>query len=588
MSTTKTCLGTLVCLALGTGAGAQSQDRWQAESASGRLAFYSEVLRAIGARAVPASPPDVDGRLGVAFEAAGRFELDAPGSIFRDVVGGALRLSSRGVLRGANGRIPLDGMELRRGDEERTLIFVGRDGHTWFEADHMHFAADRKLGRFRMYNLDVRLTTEAARLMGDVRYSDLAVAVLELEFPLPELVGAVETPSGACTSPNWGLPNNDVALTTIGSVQQMARDAGPPVRIAVAPSATLQNVGSTDVPWYSKFSGNFAPYNNDQHPFLVWDLYRVAGGVIEQIGVSPLKHAFLTVNSGCGCSSGNILWVGCSDTYGTSTNDGSNSLGPRAEILPHIGYWQRCQSIFDVNCDGVSNSAPRSSTMDRRMAVLESDLQTPGATYYIDSWYIVRDDVNIFNTMGWRILNPVAPTPPSTQWTFGFGGSLTQGAVIDQWVNPAAPGPNAQSVAIDGKFGQLRLAVRATDLGGGQWRYEYALMNFDFDSGVKSFSIPLPAGAVLTDIGFHDVDQDGATDWAATVDPTAITWQAPSAAAAQPYSTLYNFRFTANASPTAVNGVTATLGVQTARGWQIQSAVLGPGTAMLASRAERR
>jgi hypothetical protein len=578
----------LACLLAATGARAQTGERWQVDAASGRLAFYPEVLRAIGASTAPASRPDADARLGVAFGASGRFELDAPGSIFRDVVGGSMRLSSRGVLRGPNGAIPLDGMELRRGDEERTLVFVGRDGHTWFEADHMHFAADRKRGLFRMFNLDVRLTTEAARVMGDVRYSELAVAVLELEFPVPELVGAVETPSGACTTPNWGLPHNDVALTAIGSVQQMAREATPPVRIAIAPSATLQNVGQTDVPWYSKFSGTFAPYNNDQHPFLVWNLYRVAGGTIEQIGVSPLKHAFLTVNSGCGCSSGNILWVGCSDTYGTGTNDGTGSLGPRSEILAYNGYWQRCQSIFDTNCDGVQNSAPpRANAMDRRMAVLESDLQTPGATYYIDSWYVVRDDVNIFNTMGWRIVNPVAPTPPATQWTFSLPGALAQGAVIDQWVNPAAPGANAQSVSIDTKFGRLRLAVRATDLGGGQWRYEYALMNFDFDPDVKSFSIPVPAGAVVTNVGFHDADLDGASDWSSSVGAGAVTWTAPNAASAQHYSTLYNFRFTVNAAPTAASGRVATLSVQAARGWQLQPSVLGPGTLTPLTTADR-
>ena len=70
--------------------------------------------------------------------------------------------------------------------------------------------------------------------------------------------------------------------------------------------------------------------------------------------------------------------------------------------------------------------------------------------------------------------------------------------MIDQWVNPAAPGPNAQSVLVDTGHGRLKIAVRATHLGGGQWRYEYAVMNFDFDARVKSFSVPLPPGAAPT------------------------------------------------------------------------------------------
>jgi hypothetical protein len=219
--------------------------------------------------------------------------------------------------------------------------------------------------------------------------------------------------------------------------------------------------------------------------------------------------------------------------------------------------------------------------MERRMAVLETDLQTAGATYYIDSWYVVRDDINIFNTMGWRTLTPIAPTPPSTQWTFGLGAALTQGRVLDQWVNPAAPGAGAESVAIDTTFGKLRLAVKASDLGGGQWRYEYALMNYDFDPRVKSFRIPLPAGATPGNIGFHDPDGDAATDWTSNVSGNAITWTAPSSAASQAWHTLYNFRFTVNASPGAAGGAQAQLGVDAARGWTLTPNVLGPGTTTL-------
>ncbi len=568
------CLAAVACLSLAGGAAAQrAQESWPVGAAQGKLAFYSEVLKSIGAQVSPAGKPDVDGRVAVAFRASGDLVLEAPGSIFDDVGKGGLRLTSRGILRGPGGEVRLGGLELRRGSDERSFVFVDGQGQAWFEADHMHFKVDRDTRQMRMFNLDVRLTTGAARVLGDTRYEGLAVAVMELSGPVGIPAGAVETPDGSCTTPNWGLPDNDVGLSTIGSLQQMARDGTFPTgTIALAPSATLQNVGITDVPWYGKFSGSFPPYNNDQHPFLVWNAYRLAGGVLEQIGASPLKHAFLTVNTGCGCSSGNILWVNCADTYGTGTNDGTSSLGPRSEILPSIGYWQRCQSIFDTNCDGVQNSAPpRANNMDRRMAVRESDLQTAGATYYIDSWYIVRDDKNIFNTMGWRTFVPNG----GTTWSFSLG-TFTTGPVIDQWVNPAAPGANAQSVLFPTKFGQLKLAVKATDLGGGQWRYEYALMNFDFDSGVKSFSIPVPAGATVSNVGFHDADTNAATDWASSTAGNAVTWTAPNATSFQPFSTLYNFRFTVNAAPTAASGSVATLGVQAARGWAPTIAVLGP------------
>jgi hypothetical protein len=432
-----------------------------------------------------------------------------------------------------------------------------------------------------MFNVDLRLTPESARLLGDERYAGMAVAVLELAAPVAIPEGSVEEPDGACTSPVWGAPSNDVALIDIGSVQQMAREGTlPNGRIAVAPSAKLRNVGSTDVPWYGKFSGSFPPYGNDQHPFLVWNMYRVANGAIEQIGVSPLKHAFLTVNTACACASGNILWATCEDTYGTSTNDNIGSLGPRDEVTAHTGVWERCRSWFDPDCNGVENSVPpRANAMDRRMAVAESDLQTPGATYYVDSWYVVRDDVDIFNTMGWRRVTP----NPGGVWTFTLGPGLTTGPVIDQWVDPLAPGPDAQSVLLDTAFGKLKVAVRATDLGGGQWRYEYALMNFDFDPRVKSFSVPLPPGATLTDVGFHDPDGNPATDWPATVAGGRITWLAPpsQATASQDYGTLFNFRFTTNAAPSAPGGVSLELAFLEARAWRLHPAILGPGTTTL-------
>lgn len=560
------------------GCQAQAADRWLVQRATGRMAFYTEVLKAIGARVTPAGRADVDDRVSATFEASGRLALDAPGSIFMDVREGSLRLSSRAVLHGAGGTLPLHGLVVRRGVDERTLELLGRDGRVWFEADHMHFSADRRSGRFHVFNLDVRLSPEAARLLGDTRYADMAIAVMEFDADVPELLGAVEAPTGACTTPNWGNPHNDVGLINIGSVQQMARDATAPARIAVAPSATLKNVGTTDVPWYSKFSGTFPPYNNDQHPFLVWGLYREANGAFEQIGASPLKHAFVSTNSNCGCAGGNTLWVGCEDTYGTGTNDGSGSVGIRSEVLPKTGYWQRCQSIFDTNCDGVQNSTPRGTTLERRMAVFESDLQTAGASYYLDAWYVVRDDVNIYNTMGWRDVTPVAPTPPSTQWTFQLPTPFVVGEVINEWVNPSAPGPNAESVSIQTQFGAMRLAMRATSLGGGQWHYEYALVNYDFEPRVKSFRIPLPAGATPSAIGFHDVDANVATDWATTVTSNSITWTAPNSAASQDWATLYNFRFNVNAAPTGAGGVQAQLAADAARGWTLTSNVIGPGT----------
>jgi hypothetical protein len=365
----------------------------------------------------------------------------------------------------------------------------------------------------------------------------------------------------------------------MSQVNQVARAGGV---VAIAPSAVLRNVGVTDVPWISKFSSPAPPYNNDQHPYLIWNMYRVSNGRFEQIGASGLKHAFLTLNTGgCGCPSGSILWVGCEDTYSVGTNNSTGSLGPRKEITAHRGTWQRCGSIFDPDCNGVQNSVPGFSGASdpRRLAVLETDLQVAGATYYFDSWYVVRDDVNIFNGMAYR---QVTPTLGGTSWSFGPLGAQRAGAAVDAWVNPAAPGLNADNKKLNTGQGQLTLAAKATDVGGGRWRYDYALMNHDFDNGVASFSIPLSAGAVVTNTWFHDADRNPVTDWVASVTPGEIRF-APASNPFTPkqysptWGMLYSFSFEVDKAPTGAGGTTATLGASGGMPRSHLISTVGPG-----------
>jgi hypothetical protein len=248
------------------------------------------------------------------------------------------------------------------------------------------------------------------------------------------------------------------------------------------------------------------------------------------------------------------------------TNDSTGSLGPRSEITAHRGTWERCGSVFDTNCDGIQNSVPGfSGAADpRRLGVLESDLQVPGATYYFDSWYVVRDDNNIYNGMAYR---QVTPTFTGTAWTFGPLSAQRAGAVVDAWVNPAAPGPNADNRKIDTGVGQLTLAGRATDVGGGRWRYDYALMNHDYDNGISTFSVALPAGAVVSNAFFRDHDRNPETDWVAKVAAgDQIRFEPPKNARTphryfQDWGLLYTFSFEVNAAPAAIGDSSASLGV---------------------------
>ena len=543
---------------------------WALSQVEARLSWNGGLLRGLGLSLSHASAPDAEGRLRVDLQGAGSLAASAPRGVFGTILSGEVAFAEAPDLFWSGGRLSLAGARLRGGPREKTLEILGKDGAPLFTADHMHVNVDRQAGRVRLYNLDLRLSPDLARRLGESRRAGLAVASLEVRAAALIPKSSVERLEGACSNPNFGP--SDVALVDLSSVTQTAREPG--VRVAITPSASLMNVGTTDVPWHAKFSGSFPPYNNDQHPFLSWNMYRVANGVFEQIGASALKHAFFTVNSGCGCPGGDILWVGCGDTYGVGTNEDRFNLGPRSEVTAHTGVWQRCGSIFDPNCDGIEDVPPIVDEFDRRMTVAESDLQTPAATYYVDGWYVVRDDVDIFNTMGWIEVQPVLS---GGTWIFQQLTSMVHGAVVDDWVDPGSPGPNADSRLLDTGEGKLEVAVRATDLGGGQWAYAYVISNLEFDRRIGSFEVPLPGGTSVSNVKFHDGDNDPATDWAATVVPgDHIAWQTPTDPAAQDWGRVFTFQFQTDAAPVAGSPVTVSLGIQEPPAGSLTTPILGP------------
>ena len=116
--------------------------------------------------------------------------------------------------------------------------------------------------------------------------------------------------------------------------------------------------------------------------------------------------------------------------------------------------------------------------------------------------------------------------------------------------------PDVQ-VSADGLF---MMGAKVTELGAGMWHYEYAVQNLNSHRSGGSFSVQLPAGTTLANIGFHDVDYHSGEPWDGT-DWThnsgagdVLTWattafaQDPNANALR-WGTLYNFRFDADVEP---------------------------------------
>jgi hypothetical protein len=108
--------------------------------------------------------------------------------------------------------------------------------------------------------------------------------------------------------------------------------------------------------------------------------------------------------------------------------------------------------------------------------------------------------------------------------------------------------------------GLVILAVDTSDLGGGVWRYEYALHNRDSHRAVRGITIPVGAGTAITNVGFHDSDFDPANDWIVTLEDGRLSWSTGEygSAGANPldYGLLYNVRFDAALAP---ENTTATL-----------------------------
>lgn len=559
------------------------------------------------------------GRLeGLSWREHERFELRNSGSLefhvangnLRDFVGGSVQARGGYVIRTADGAIDLSDFRLRPRSGDATILdVVGADGKAWFYIDRLMYELvdDNKVLAVR--TMDLRISADLAARIGHPEVANWAIADMEMLTQVQQQ-GPGLVPAGSYkwhgTSDGSGHTYQADLFMQSFSAQYSRCDGctgtSSTSRLVFTPSSTLRNnvnngtsaatipadpIGTSsalyaaDIPWYTKFSGNFEPYSNDQHPYLIWNIYRFnADGSVDQIGRSGVKHAFLTINSGCleNPGSSHVLGRGCSDTYGTGNNDSNSDLGPRSEIIPASNQWGRCGSIYDTNCDGVANSSGNNS-YSQRLIVAESQVAASlnaGATYLFESWYLAREDINIYNSMATKSFSA---TWNGSTWSVGGNANYRLGPAIDRWVDPVAPAANSQSTEFASGEGHVKVAVKASDLGNGSWRYDYAVMNLDFSRpykegaepnlrvvhnfGLDRFSVAAP-GVTISDIVFSDGDLVASNNWTGTATANGIEWSAPvnptppanTPAVLNPlnWGTLYRFSFVANSAPAAGAG----------------------------------
>ncbi|MGH2571658.1 MAG: FlgD immunoglobulin-like domain containing protein, partial [bacterium] len=311
---------------------------------------------------------------------------------------------------------------------------------------------------------------------------------------------------------------------------------------------TSCNSGTVNVPWFAAMQEN--------HPAIGLALFRLsASGTLEMIGQNYMKHGFYALSNdqcsfGCqGGGNGTYLLVDCSDTYSSGHNGDRYHLGPRSELDPVTGIWEACGSYFDDwnTPDGdcardYFGNEPNGAL--HRIEVHDSDLGNPGALYYYEGEYVVRNDSRLENSVGWR---RCTMSWSGSSWQFqtvGGGLTPTYGPYINTW------GDEHVEKKVGDSDGAVILATKVDDLGGGEWHYEYALYNWWSERGVRSISVPIGA-ATISNVGFHDLDQDAGNDWTVDVSGGEITWSTDDYATdpdahALFYQTMFNFRFDAN------------------------------------------
>lgn len=320
------------------------------------------------------------------------------------------------------------------------------------------------------------------------------------------------------------------------------------------------NIGTAPLSWQPRPSTN--------HPVIRTSMYRLKDGRFEQIGMSWVKHGYFATNepicnSLCSAPGGDgyNLYPGCGDPYSAQLNSIQSDLGATWQINAHTGG---ITTPFQMATSTGQNGRLQVHNVDMDPA------QNVGARYYVAGQYISADDAaagNGDNNFSFhRVVVVAAPTFPEDGCSgtdpqrfcpFYVETMFAQQAPIRAWkIND--PQVVETNVRVPGE-GLFILAAKATDLGTGYWRYEYALQNVNSDRSGKAVTIPTAVGSTIQNAGFHDVEYHSGEpfsndDWTITVLSGKIIWSTqdhatnPNANALR-WGTLYNYRFDANAPP---------------------------------------
>jgi len=554
---------------------APGAETWQVRGGTVALAFDTGTLERAGLRV-----SDAANRASALAENPWSpiFPIDSESTLTFNVVDGSIQGNPAGQVRFLGGLAigtrptqqslqnpvlaPANGKSF-----DRLRIADGRGGSAGgFVLERVKIGFDPVSQTLTLHAGSVYLTPEWAQALGDATLAQRDLGKLTVQAVAAWVGGDAPAPVEAGPPvPDERVIGPDMTWCQLYGLGQFGRVAD---QVGLSFATTSWNVGDRDIQWF--------PIPNENHPFIVMNLFRLKDDRLEQIGQSWIKHGFYALgNTQCGgtCTyqsghgPGDWLGVGCTDTYSAPLNASQNGLGPRYEVNPWTGGWE-------YEGSHLSQGSHSHDSVEHRLEVADADLdpaQNPSATYYAEGYYAVLDDVNVMNSAAWK------PTTisgsPGGNWSFGMTGEGAPpviGFAIDAWAGArqtmiAQQVPPIEFLSPDGR---CILGAKATNLGGGLWHYEYALLNIDMDRQVGSFTVPLPSGVVATNVGFHAVLHHGEPlnapggvpinndPWPATVTADSVTWSTTSNPVR--WGTSYNFWFDA---PSTSGDLDVTLGL---------------------------
>lgn len=368
----------------------------------------------------------------------------------------------------------------------------------------------------------------------------------------------------------------DVTIISIGSTSNWGASSG--IR-AYSVGTTSCNIGSQPVAWCDAGTCLGGTLQSNDHPVIAQNMYRLKDGRFTQIGMSWLKHGWLSTNfpdGNCGsCTQppggGDQLGVGCTDTYDSGLNGGSGNpgtcaggancrLGQRSEVDATTG-------VFPMPYTNIAHPG----AIDQRLQVAESDVNpalNSGATYWVEGQYIAADDStanNAANNASYRRVT-IGASP--------FNLTLQDSTVREKSALAAWKAADAavEILAVDipgaNPAEHFEVARRITNPSSGVWHFEYAIRNTNSSRAAQAFAVDFPNGTTISNVGFHDIDHHSGepyatTDWVPNVDaPTSVVSWAGTDFATDPnanalrFATLFNFWFDADAPAPASHTLT--------------------------------